>query len=241
MVFSDSGTQLLAGGRAGFLSLWDVEQRQLLAETHNTSCSVVCVGFTPEARSLRWGLRSPRYGGDSERLLCWSQEPIRSPALLDWSGELESAAYSCCRDEFAIASQNRSVELWPVGGSKHEPFAWMPARVRAMSYSPQENKTLAVASGRLIQLFDVATRQSQAKLQGHRGDVLCVAFSNDGQRLLSGGIDRTVRLWDIASERQLAAWNWELGAVNAIAFAPDGMTAAAGGDKQVVIVWDIDD
>jgi WD40 repeat protein len=71
--------------------------------------------------------------------------------------------------------------------------------------------------------------------------VQALAFTPDGQGLLSGGGDRTVRLWETGSGRQVASWDWQIGNVYALAVAPDGMTAAAGGEKPQVVVWDVDE
>ena len=69
------------------------------------------------------------------------------------------------------------------------------------------------------------------------GDVLGVAFTPDGQTLLTGGADGLVKLWDTAG-RLRHSFDWRVGEVGAVAFAPDGLTAAAGG-YETILVWDV--
>jgi WD40 repeat protein len=49
-----------------------------------------------------------------------------------------------------------------------------------------------------VQLWEVDTGRLVARLEGHAGQVNCLAFSPDSTRLASGSYDRTVRLWDVA-------------------------------------------
>jgi WD40 repeat protein len=72
----------------------------------------------------------------------------------------------------------------------------------------------------------------------HDGPVLGVAFTPDGQTLLTGGADGLVKLWD-SSGRLLQTFDWKIRDVGAVAFAPDGLTAAAGG-VETILVWDVD-
>jgi WD40 repeat protein len=67
-----------------------------------------------------------------------------------------------------------------------------------------------------------------------------VAFTPDGQALVSALDNGTIRVWDIVSRQVRAEYNWKIGAVRSVVLAPDGMTAAAGGSDHSVLVWDFE-
>ncbi|WP_229994522.1 TIR domain-containing protein [Arthrobacter sp. Bi26] len=66
-----------------------------------------------------------------------------------------------------------------------------------------------------------------------------MAFSPDGNRILTGGPDGTMRLWDAETGQALGepmSGHKEL--VNCVAFSPDGRRVLSGGDDGTVRVWD---
>jgi WD40 repeat protein len=244
LTFSPDGTLLASGGRAGSLIVWNVAQRVAggMPTPERSQCPgpVAGLSFTQDGRALLAGLRSQRYGGEPGRLLCWNLRPAHSLVRLDWNGDVESLAIAPQRDLLAIAGQYRGVELWEVGRCRQEPTFWMPSRVRCLCFSPGSARLLAVASGRVVQVWDVEKRCWAVTCKGHRADVLALAFDPGSQTLFSGSADRTVRQWSMTTGAEIAAWDWQIGPVHAVAVAPDGMTAAAGGEEPIVVVWDVE-
>ena len=70
------------------------------------------------------------------------------------------------------------------------------ATVLAAAFSP-DCRTLATGSkGGPIRIWELATGGERFQLDGHRGDVLSLAFSSGGMLLASGSDDRSAVVWD---------------------------------------------
>jgi WD40 repeat protein len=72
-----------------------------------------------------------------------------------------------------------------------------PGEISAAAWSP-DGRTLAIGeSDGSVLLLDAATGKPLATWRGHRGPVLCLAFSPRGRRVISGSEDTTGLVWPV--------------------------------------------
>ena len=68
--------------------------------------------------------------------------------------------------------------------------------------------------------------------------VISVAFSPDGQSILSGSDDKTIKLWDKGSGKMLKSFEGHSNSVMSVAFSPDGQSILSGSCDKTIKLWD---
>ena len=83
------------------------------------------------------------------------------------------------------------------------------------------------------------TIRERLKLEGHSGSVLSVAFSPQGDRIVSGSSDHTLRLWDLKGNPVGKAFRGHSGVVASVAFNPQGDQIVSGSYDNTLRLWDL--
>lgn len=73
-----------------------------------------------------------------------------------------------------------------------------------------------------VKVWDFATGRILQTLRGHTETVLDVAFSPDGDQIVSGSSDGSVILWDVKTRTKARSLPEHKDRVNCVAFSPDG-------------------
>ena len=113
--------------------------------------------------------------------------------------------------------------------------------VEAVAYSPINSSLIASAGGNnTIKLWDL-TEGVVTTLGSHSHKVNSIAFSPDGQKLVSGSDDFTIKIWDVAGKRLFSTLShitdFARSQVKVVAFSPDGQKIATAGRH--LKIWDI--
>ncbi len=83
------------------------------------------------------------------------------------------------------------------------------------------------------------TALEQNKLTGHSDTVWSVAYSPDGQRIVSGSGDKTIRIWDAKTGQPIGKpLTGHEDAVLLVAYSPDGQRIVSGSGDKTIRIWD---
>ena len=76
-------------------------------------------------------------------------------------------------------------------------------------------------------------------ISGLVDEVNSLAFSSDGQTLVSCGADSTIKIWHVGALDLIDILHKHNGVVRCVAFTPDGRMLATGGDDRKILFWDL--
>jgi WD40 repeat protein len=114
--------------------------------------------------------------------------------------------------------------------------------------SPDGRRLAIAGADQIIRIIPCAagdgSNEVPAELKGHTGPVLGVAFSPQGNFLVSVSADRSVKTWDVATRQLLRTFTHHTDIVHAVAVRPAADASdhtrwicVTGGDDRTLRVW----
>ncbi len=88
-------------------------------------------------------------------------------------------------------------------------------------------------------MWDATNGNKLLILEGHTAAIFSVAFSTNGQRIVTGSQDQTAKVWDAVTGTNLLTYSkGHSGRVWSVAFSRDGQRIVSGGWDRIAKVWD---
>ncbi|KAF7363089.1 WD40 repeat-like protein [Mycena venus] len=219
VAFSPDGEKIVSGSYDSTVRVWDSNTGVLVVGPIQHSDGVKCVAFSPDGEQIVSGC-------DNSNIYIWnSQTGAQIGVLEGHSGRVRSIAFSPNGDRIVSGSSDNTLRVWDLHTGVGA--AALKGEHSAKVLSAGARSSILLPSGQIL--------GSPLLFEGHNGPVCCVAFSHDGERIVSGSIDKTVRMWDSRTGALLAGPIQHDDKLISVAFSPDGEHIVSGGND--IVVW----
>lgn len=167
-----------------------------------------------------------------------------------WLGKLSAWIYRVARSPdgtLLACCANESVSLWEASdGTLRERLQWQDTSILSTAWSPDGSLLACGGSakdGGKVLVWEMTGEHRDEPFQvlgGLAGAVFAVAWSSEGNVLMSGENTGKLEWWEVKSGACLARREGHQGAVQALKVAPDGHQLASCGDDSTIQVWDVE-
>jgi len=228
VAFEPDGHWVVSGSSDGIVKVWEsMTGREVISFTHEGG--VNAVAFSPDGRWVA-------SGGNDLNVRLWNKNTGQELVLEHNSGINVLAFNPNPNREQIASSSGNEVIVWDITTMERISSIQQESVVDAMVFSPDGNR-IASSSGNQICVWETATGRKTTCMQHDEGTwVKSIAFSPNGQWLISGSGDRTARVWEISTGQEIArvVHDWP---VTQVAFSPDSRFVVSSSGDQTVRVW----
>ncbi len=229
MAFSLDNRRVATASMDGSVNVWDILSRRRIA-TLRAPAPVDSVIFSDDGARVATAL-----GSNADTAYVWDLRTQRVIATIhptNWTGTINSVAFSG-RDGARVVTTSsdgtvrewdaRTGQAWSRGSGLFPPVVISTAGTEYNAlFSPDNRLLLTSGASNAVELWDAATGERVAELDGHTATVSSASFSPDGRYLATASADGSVRVWDVAARRQLDLLDPSMGPLNYAALTRDG-------------------
>ncbi|MDJ0510521.1 MAG: NB-ARC domain-containing protein [Crocosphaera sp.] len=216
--------------------LWGIETGKLLQSFKSHDNWIRSIAFHPH---------KPLLGSSCEDgvIRLWDIKTGECLKVLkEHKGRVWSIVFSSDGEFLLSGSNDRTAKLWDVNtGNYVRTLQGYSQHIRALVFTP-DSKLIAHSSSGIsesVKLWDIAERKIIANFREHKCIVWSVAFSLDGEFMVTCSGDRTFKIWETKTGECLhTLWehtNW----VRCVTVNPLNFVVASSSDDKTIKLWDI--
>jgi WD40 repeat protein len=197
------GRTALSGSFDRIVRLWDLDAKQELRRFEGHKAPVLAVALSADGRHAL-------SGGLDQTVRLWDVGTGRELRRFgNFRSGVTAVAFAPDGTRFAAACGFQKV----THTLKNEPGQPPLANMEWRRPRPPDGS---------VSVWETDTGRRVFTLRGHGDEVTSVAFTPDGQRLVSGSFDKTASLWDLQTGKEIRRFRGHQGEVFGVAVSPDG-------------------
>ena len=243
MAVSPDSKRIVSGSVDKTVKVWDVATGAELMTLRGHDEGVGSVAFSPDGKRIV-------SGSEDNTIKIWDAATgAELMTLRGHSDKVWSVAFSPDGKRIVSGSRDKMVKVWDVtNGDELMTIRGHQRMIGPVSFSPDGRRivsgsidwTIKEPWNQTIKVWDAATGAEVMTLRGRHTDIiLSIAFSPDGERIVSGSGDKTVKVWDAATGAEIMTLRGHKLAVADVAFSPNGKRIVSGSNDGTIKVWDV--
>ncbi|KAG2739276.1 WD40 repeat-like protein [Suillus brevipes Sb2] len=235
MTLSPNGKTIASGsgGSDYNVKIWDVETRKVIA-TWTGHRDVVC--------ALCWSADGERVASGSwdGTARVWDVKRGKNILTIKTGHEwVWAVTYSPDSSKLATGgNEENAVKIWDAKTGELLNTLKHDHRVESLAWT-LDGKKLISGSFSLIRIFDTATWQQIAVLEGHTSFVYGISLSSNNRLLASASWDKTACLWNLDTNLPVGPPLRHENDLRSATLSPDGKVLATACDNNNAYTWDV--
>jgi WD40 repeat protein len=247
--FSPDGQTVATASDDGTVKLWDVKTGQKLQDFRGHRGVVWTASFSQD------GQRLISTGRDGEiRLWNLSSDNSKVTVLPGFTDDVNAIVFSPDGKTIVGAGNEGVMRQWDRDGKELK--VWREAifqkkNVQDLAFSSDGKLLLASGLTSIARVWKVDEQRDEPfiKLKGgedtekaHRGDILSISVSPNGERIATGSLDKTIQIWKMTPPygELIAVTPEQEGVVSRVVFTSDGQKIISTDWVGTVTVWNLD-
>ncbi|KAG1861744.1 WD40-repeat-containing domain protein [Suillus subalutaceus] len=233
IALSPNGNVIATGSNDGTVRLWDVEMGKVIAKW---------AGHTENVLSVCWSAGSKRVvsGSSDGTARVWDVTSGETVLAIEtghvhvWAG-----IYSPDQTMFATGGfKQHGIKIWDAKTGKLLVTLEHNRIVFSLAWTSDGKKLISTSYGP-ITIFDTATWQEIAILEGHKNTVWAISLSRHNRLLASASDDNTAHLWNLDTNLPVGPPLHHEHEVTCAAFSADGTVLVTSCEDKNAYVWDV--
>jgi WD40 repeat protein len=239
VAFSPDGQSVLCGFEDGTVEVWTIApwaKQAVLPSFSNGQVSAVT--FTPDSQYV-----VSAFEDGTVRVWALTQQTQEAFTTGCSFSDVVNVVFSLdCRFMAVTRCEDGIARVWKLipGAPPELLVIARPAdgSYKVAAFSP-DGCTVVFGAEDGIYVWDTATGTQRMTINGHSGMVLALAFSRDGQFLVSGSLDKTIVVWNFTAgaEQPDYVLKGHTDGVYSVAFSPDAKLVLSSSADRTMRVW----
>ena len=230
--FSPDESLLATVGKDHVLRLWDLPTHTLKAEFPGHTDEINDVAFHPDGTMLATS-------SDDRTVRIWDMETSKELHVLEHpDGVVFGVAFSPDGQFLVSGGITKHLRVWSLTGSLLEELGDYQSDIDHLVFS-RDGKTLAVATGLTVELWNPDGWKKEATLTGPGKPVVRAAFSGDGNLVAASSWDKKIHLWDRNTGKRRRVFSGHQSRVLDVKFTCNDGCLMSSGEDGTVRVWEI--